>query len=92
MRDDVAVTLRGAHQLAVNDSTAALMAAVAGLGIVTTYAFLAQPHIEARALHVIFPDWQGESVDAHVAFPSNRHLPAKVRVFVDWVIELFGSI
>lgn len=90
-RDGETVTLRGAHQLAVNDSTAALVAALAGLGIVTTYAFLLRPHIEAGRLHAVFPDWRGETVEAHVAFPVNRHLPAKVRVFVDWVIELFGS-
>lgn len=88
-RDGVTVTLSGAHRLAVNDSTAALMAAVAGLGIVTTYAFLARPHIEAGTLHVVFPDWKGETVPAHVAYPVNRHLPAKARVFIDWVIRLF---
>ena len=88
-RDGVTVTLKGGHQLAVNDSTAALIAALAGLGIVTTYAFLAQPHIEAGTLHVLFPGWTNETVEAHVAYPVNRHLPAKVRVFIDWVIKLF---
>jgi len=88
-RNGVTVTLKSGHRLAVNDSTAALMAAVAGVGIVTTYAFLARPYIEAGNLHVIFPDWGSESVEAHVAYPVNRHLPSKVRVFIDWVIKLF---
>jgi DNA-binding transcriptional LysR family regulator len=92
VRDGVTVTLKSGHQLAVNDSSAALMAALAGLGIVTTYAFLARPHIEAGTLHVVFPDWKGETVQAHVAYPVNRHLPAKVRVFIEWVIQLFGQL
>lgn len=88
-RDGVTVTLRSGHHLAVNDSTAALLAATAGLSIVTTYAFLARDQIAAGVLHVVFPDWQGETVQAHVAYPVNRHLPAKVRVFIEWVIKIF---
>jgi LysR family transcriptional regulator, regulator for bpeEF and oprC len=88
-RDGQTVTLQASHRLAVNDSTAALLAAVEGLGIVTTYAFLAQPHIERGVLQSLFPDWQAEVVQAHVAYPVNRHLPAKVRVFIDWVTAHF---
>lgn len=92
VRDGITVTLKGGHYLAVNDSTAALMAAVAGLGIVTTYAFLARSHIDAGALHILFPDWESEAVEAHIAYPVNRHLPAKVRVFIDWAINLFREL
>ena len=27
----------------------------------------------------------------HVVYPPNRHLSAKLRVFVDWVAELFAG-
>jgi len=27
----------------------------------------------------------------HVLYPANRHLSAKVRVFVDWIAELFAQ-
>ena len=27
----------------------------------------------------------------HVVYPPNRHLSAKVRVFVDWAVELFAA-
>lgn len=82
-------TIEGRHQIAVNDSTAALIAAVAGLGIVTTYAFLVQPYLNSGALQRVLPEWQGEVVMAHVAYPQNRHLPSKLRVFVEWIRELF---
>jgi DNA-binding transcriptional LysR family regulator len=26
----------------------------------------------------------------HVVYPPNRHLSAKVRAFVEWVVELFA--
>lgn len=90
-RDGATLTLRGAAQIAVNDSSAALAAALAGLGVVTTYAFLAQPHLATGALQRLFPQWQNDSVPAHVAYPVNRHLAPKVRVFIEWVVELFGQ-
>jgi LysR family transcriptional regulator, regulator for bpeEF and oprC len=27
----------------------------------------------------------------HVAYPANRHLTHKVRVFIDWLIEVFRT-
>ena len=32
-----------------------------------------------------------ESVALHVVYPPNRHLSNKVRVFVDWVADLFEN-
>jgi hypothetical protein len=28
----------------------------------------------------------------HVVYPPNRHLSARVRAFVEWVVELFGRL
>ena len=36
-------------------------------------------------------DWQPEPMPVHVLYPANRHLSTKVRVFVDWVAELFSQ-
>lgn len=91
-RDGVGATIHGRHQIAVNDSTAALMAALAGLGVVTTYEFLLRPHLESGALRRLLPEWENETVQVHVAYPANRHLATKVRVFIEWVGELFRSL
>lgn len=37
------------------------------------------------------PDWQLDSMPIYVAFPPNRHVIIKVRVFIDWVIELMAE-
>ncbi len=83
--------IQGAHQITVNDSGAALAAGIAGLGILTTYAFLAEPHLRSGALRRLLPDWHGDQVPVHVAYPVNRQLPSKVRVFVEWAIELLKA-
>jgi len=91
-RGGESVVIDGEHRIAVNDSSAALVAALAGLGVTTTYRFLAQPHLASGALQQLLPGWDNEVVEAHVAYAANRHLPAKVRVFIDWVIALFHAL
>jgi len=42
-------------------------------------------------LDPVLADWSAEPVPLHVVYPPNRHLSAKLRVFVDWVAELFAG-
>ena len=84
-------TLRGAHQIAVNDSAGALVAALAGLGVLTTYAFLVTPHVQAGRLMPLFEQWESAKIPVHIAYSENRHLASKVRVFIDWVVALFAA-
>lgn len=84
------IEVQGRHKLSVNDSNATLAAGLAGLGIVRTSTFMAQSHIDAGRLQPVLLDWCSESIPIHVVYPPNRHLSAKLRVFVDWVAELFA--
>jgi DNA-binding transcriptional LysR family regulator len=86
------VEIEGQHALAVNESNAHVAAGLAGLGIVQTVDFMLKPHIDSGALQVVLADWQQPTVTVHVVYPPNRHLSAKVRVFVDWVAELFAHV
>lgn len=91
-REEAVAEVHGAYQLSVNDSSAALAAGIAGLGVLTTYEFLVAPHLQSGALQRLFPAWHGDDIPVHVAWPANRHLASKVRVFVEWAIELFGRL
>ncbi|RAS25892.1 LysR family transcriptional regulator [Paraburkholderia bryophila] len=90
--EEMTTEIHGSHQITVNDSGAALAAGLAGLGVLTTYAFLVAPHLQSGALQRLFPDWQGDQIPVHVAYPTNRHLAPKVRAFVDWAIELLRAM
>ncbi|RQP26782.1 LysR family transcriptional regulator [Piscinibacter terrae] len=89
-RDGESIEVEGRHSLAINDSSAGLAAGLAGLGIVRTTTFQAAPHFASGALQPLLLDWCGESIPIHVVYPPNRHLSSKLRVFVDWVAELFS--
>jgi len=77
--------------LAVSDSYAYVAAGLAGLGIVQMADFLMAPMIEDGRLVRILDGWSNEPLPVHVVYPENRHLSAKVRVFLDWVAELFAQ-
>lgn len=52
---------------------------------------MARPYRERGALVPLFEDWQLDSMPMYVAFPPNRHISIKVRVFIDWITELMAE-
>jgi DNA-binding transcriptional LysR family regulator len=57
----------------------------AGIGILPD--FHAADAITAGTLTRVLPGFQGRTVDAHALYPSHRSLSAKVRVFIDAVVQ-----
>jgi len=77
--------------IALNDSNSYVQAGLAGLGVLLMADFQARPHIESGALVPVLTEWSTDSIPIHVVYPQNRHLSAKVRVFVEWVADLFAA-
>ena len=80
----------GTTRVGVNESTAHLTALLAGLGIGQTFRFMAAPHLRSGALKAVLADWTRPRHPMHLVYPSARHLNAKLRVFSDWVAEVFA--
>jgi len=77
--------------VAVNESSAHLMALLGGYGISQTATRVADPHLQRGELVQVLPDWTRPPMPIYVVYPPNRHLSAKVRVFVDWIAEVFAA-
>ena len=75
----------------VNESTAHVTGLLMGLGMGQTFRYIAQPHFKTGALIPLLENWERPSHQIHVMYPPNRHLNAKVRVFVDWAVEVFAK-
>lgn len=90
-KDGETVESEGHRIVSINDTNATVAAAVAGLGIVRAPTFLVQHRIGDGSLALVLADWEAEPVPVHVVYAPNRHLSAKVRVFVDWVVDLFAA-
>jgi len=89
-RGDEQLTIRGDTVVAVNESTAHLSALLSGVGLGQTFRFMVTPHLASGRLRTVLDDWTRPRQTLHVVYPSNRHLSAKLRVFVDWVAEVFA--
>ena len=90
-KDGVRVQTSLPGYIAVDDENCYLAAAEAGLGIAQIPAFVLKEAMERGVLQLVLGDWLAEPAPLHVVYPENRHLSRKVRVFVDWVAELFAE-
>jgi LysR family transcriptional regulator, regulator for bpeEF and oprC len=89
-RGDERIEINGHAVIAVNESTAHLTALLTGLGVAQTFAFMAQPHVECGALVELLAGWEPPPLAVSVAYPSSRHMNAKLRAFIDWTVEVFA--
>nr|WP_184441770.1 LysR family transcriptional regulator [Xanthomonas cannabis] len=90
-RGDDAVRVHGRHVVAADDGNAYLAAGLAGMGVLWLPVYMANAHVASGELVPIFADWQLEPMPLSIAFPPNRHVSAKLRVFIDWVIALMAE-
>jgi len=75
----VAVTPR----LVVNTTDAAVDAALNGLGLTCIRSYQAEPHAAAGSLQTVLAEYEPPPAPIHIVHPGGRHLPAKVRLFLD---------
>jgi LysR family transcriptional regulator for bpeEF and oprC len=75
--------------LAVNDSTAYISAGLAGIGIMQMASFSMDRYVASGEIELLLEDWTSTPLPVNVVYPQNRHLSAKVRVFVEWLADLF---
>lgn len=90
-RGDEQIKLQGRHVLAIDDGNAYIAAGLAGLGVLWLPDYMASAHVATGALVPLFGDWQIDPMPLFIAYPPNRHVSKKLRVFIDWVIELMAT-
>jgi len=69
-----------------NNSEMLAALAVAGMGVLREPDFIVAPAIRDGRLKVVLPDYRPPSVPIHAVYPSRRHLSAKVRAFIDFLV------
>lgn len=76
-------------KVSVNDAEAYVQCGVSGFGLIQPSRYMVAPMLESGQLREILTEWTPSPQPISVVYPHNRHLSPKVRVFVDWVSELF---
>jgi DNA-binding transcriptional LysR family regulator len=85
------IHIQGRYVLAVDDGNAYLAAGLAGMGVLWLPDYMSAPHVAQGELVPLFEEWHLDPMPIYVAFPPNRHISIKLRVFIDWVAELMAQ-
>lgn len=83
------VTIEGA--LSVFGAEIYAASAVAGLGIIQCPHYRIAELINQGVMQEILIDTPPPPMPVSVLYPQNRHMSPKVRVFVDWLAEIFAT-
>ena len=82
------IEITGNYVLAVDDGNAYHEAGLVGLGVIALPNYMAAAHQAVGALIPLFTQWRISPMPLYLAFPPNRHVNAKLRVFIDWIVEV----
>lgn len=78
-------------RLMVNNSEAIRRAVLAGSGIGNLPTFIVGKDIIAGAIDVVLPNYQLPEHAVYAVFPERKHMPLKVRAFIDFISDKLGS-
>ena len=90
LRASERVTVRVRGNLQANNGDALRTAACRGLGIVYLPDFILGEDLAAGRLVRLLADWRAPEIPIHAVFPPQRHPSAKLRAFVDFLVERLG--
>ncbi|KWK65889.1 LysR family transcriptional regulator [Burkholderia ubonensis] len=78
--------------VAVNDVDTYIACGVAGIGLIKTSLYLVDPYLKSGELREVLTGFNTPARPISVLYPPNRHVPAKLKLFVDWLSSLFEQI
>lgn len=74
-----------------NDIELSYLAALEGLGIAGLPSFMVADALRASRLERVLPAWRLQKLRLYAAVPTRRHLPARTRVFIEFLRDCFGG-
>jgi DNA-binding transcriptional LysR family regulator len=84
------LSVRVSGSLEANNGDALRDAALAGLGVYLAPTFIIGEDLRAGRLEEVLADYQDSRLSVYAVYPHRQHLSAKVRAFVDFLVERFG--
>lgn len=66
-------------------------AALAGLGIAALPSYIVDDALTRGELTRVLSDWSLSTLTVYAAIPTRKHLPARTRAFMEFLVSTFGS-
>jgi len=85
------VTARISGSLISSSPETTRAAAVAGIGLMITAPFLIEDLLASGALVPLLPGYRAQQCEINAFYPHRRHLAAKVRAFIDMLVDRFAE-
>lgn len=91
MVDGRNVTARPASVVSVTGAELYTSAALAGLGLVQVPRYRVERELAAGHLCIVLPHLPPAPMPVSVLYPQNRQVSARVRVFTQWLVQVFAT-
>lgn len=88
-KGDEKVTVKVQPSLETNDGQIVRAAALAGAGILVQPKYIIYDDLVAGRLLPVLNDWNLPRLTINLAFQDRRYMPAKTRLFIDFLLEHF---
>src|SRR6202012_617537 len=88
VRDGNEIRVALTPRLSTNSAVAAIQYAEQGGGLTRVLAYQAAEAIKGGRLQIVLAPFESPALPIHIVYPTSRLLSAKVRAFIDLVIEL----
>lgn len=85
--EEVSVRPRG--PMSANNGEVLTEAAVSGAGVVLQPDFVLGPHFADGTLVPLLTEWRSPDIAVHAVHHQSRHVSAKIRVFIDYLAEVW---
>ncbi|MGF6228285.1 DNA-binding transcriptional LysR family regulator [Inquilinus ginsengisoli] len=84
-RDGQIIRISPDGPLIANALEMEVAAAVAGLGVISSFEEVLRPHLDSAALAPVMEDWWQSFSGPFLYYQSRTHMPAPLRAFVDFI-------
>lgn len=88
-RGEAVEKVRVCARLQTNSNLTLCHAVKSGAGITIQPSFNVWRELRTGELETVLDEWRVGELDVHVVFPHREYMPAKVRVFIDFLAERF---
>lgn len=78
-------------RMRATNGDALVEAAIAGLGVLCEPSFIVHSAVERGVLKPVLTDFQWYAMNIYAVYPQSKHLPARVRAFIDFLAAHFGE-
>ncbi|AKJ03696.1 DNA-binding transcriptional LysR family regulator [Archangium gephyra] len=86
-RADERLTLRPEGRVNSNSGTLLIRAAAAGAGAIQVPSYFGTEEVAAGRLVPLLPDWSAGEMEFFLLYPEQRHLPARLRALIDFLLD-----